>query len=204
MAAATGQVSNEGTGSWQQVTATSQVDESWLSRALRVRELITLLLLAIVVFGTAAIEPRYLAPISVRSILLWIPLLAIIGMGEMTVMIIRGIDVSVGSIVGLAGLAVGLLFRDAPGIPLAINVVLSVLIGLVLGSINGVLIAWVRVPAVIVTLGTLNVYRGLTFLFTNGSQIDGNYIPKAVDPVVATWAIRHSRCALGRLHRGRQ
>ena len=68
------------------------------------RELITLLLLLIVVFGTALIEPRYLDPISLRSILLWIPLLAIIGMGEMTVIIIRGIDVSVGSIVGLAGL----------------------------------------------------------------------------------------------------
>ena len=112
--------------------------------------------------------------------MLWIPLLAIIGMGEMTVIIIRGIDVSVGSIVGLAGLSVGLLFRDMPELPLALCVLLSILIGLVLGSINGVLIAWARVPAVIVTLGTLNVYRGLTFLITQGSQIDGNYIPKTL------------------------
>ncbi len=155
-----------------------KTQDSLLMRALQVRELITLLLLVIVVIGTALIEPRYLEPISLRSILLWIPLLAIIGMGEMTVLIIRGIDVSVGSMVGFAGLAVGLLFRDVPGFPLWMAVILSVLIGLVLGSINGVLIAWVRVPPVIVTLGTLNVYRGLTFLFTNGSQIDGNYIPR--------------------------
>lgn len=149
-----------------------------LSQLLQTRELGTLLLLLIVIVGTAIIEPRYLNPISLRSILLWIPLLAIIAMGEMTVIIIRGIDVSVGSIVGLAGLSVGLLFRDAPQIPLLASVVLSVLIGLLLGAINGLLIAWVRVPAVIVTLGTLNIYRGLTFIITRGSQIDGNYIPR--------------------------
>jgi len=160
------------------LSPTVKTQESWLTRALRVRELITLLLLLIVIIGTAVIEPRYLAPISLRSILLWIPLLAIIGMGEMTVIMIRGIDVSVGSIVGLAGLSVGLIFRAVPDFPLALAVVLSVLIGFLLGSINGVLIAWVRVPAVIVTLGTLNVFRGITFLITQGSQIDGNYIPK--------------------------
>ena len=161
-------------------TALTTPQEGWVSRLLRVREVGTLLLLLIVVFGTWAIEPRYLSELSVRSILLWIPLLAIIGMGEMTVIIIRGIDVSVGSIVGFAGLMVGLLFRDTPQIPLAVSVLLSILIGLLLGSINGVLIAWVKVPAVIVTLGTLSVYRGLTFLITQGSQIDGNYIPKAL------------------------
>lgn len=158
----------------------TQPREGWLSRVLRVREVGTLLLLLIVVFGTYAIEPRYLNELSVRSILLWIPLLAIISMGEMTVIIIRGIDVSVGSIVGFAGLMVGLLFRDAPQIPLLVSVLLSILIGLVLGSINGVLIAWVKVPAVIVTLGTLSAYRGLTFLITQGSQIDNNYIPRAL------------------------
>jgi rhamnose transport system permease protein len=161
-------------------TTIAQTSEGWLSRLLRVREVGTLILLLIVVIGTWAIEPRYLNELSVRSILLWIPLLAIIGMGEMTVIIIRGIDVSVGSIVGFAGMVVGLLFRDAPQIPLVASVVLSILLGLLLGSINGVLIAWVKVPAVIVTLGTLSAYRGLTFLITQGSQIDGNYIPKAL------------------------
>lgn len=49
-----------------------------------------------------------------------------------------------------------------------------------LGSLNGVLIARLKVPAVIATLGTLTAYRGLTFLITQGSQIDGNYIPKSL------------------------
>lgn len=160
------------------VQTAPSVRTNWVERLLARREAITLILLLIVVFGTAAIQPRYLDPISLRSILLWIPLLAIIAMGEMTVIITRGIDVSVGSIVGFAGLTVGLLFRDAPDLPLALSVLLSILIGFLLGSVNGVLVAWGRVPPVIVTLGTLNAYRGLTFLITQGSQIDGNFIPR--------------------------
>lgn len=163
-----------------QATIAARSRDSWLSRTLRVREVGTLVLFLIVIIGTTLIQPRYLSPMSVRSILLWVPLLAIIAMGEMTVIIIRGIDVSVGSMVGLAGLIVGLVFRDLPQVPLFANVLLSLLLGLVLGSINGALIAWVKVPAVIVTLGTLSAYRGLTFLITKGSQIDGNYIPKSL------------------------
>ena len=147
---------------------------------LQVRELRALALLVIVVGGAALIQPRYLNPNSLRSILIWIPLVAIIGMGEMMVIIIRGIDVSVGSIVGLAGLTVGLLFRDVPGFPVFLAVIISILIGLALGSLNGAIISRAHVPGVIVTLGGLSAYRGVTFLITRGSQIDGNYIPKSV------------------------
>jgi rhamnose transport system permease protein len=146
---------------------------------LQVRELRAIALLVIVVGGTSLIQPRYLNPNSMRSILIWIPLVAIIGMGEMMVIIIRGIDVSVGSIVGLAGLTVGMLFRDA-GISVPLAVVISILIGLALGSLNGAIISKAHVPGVIVTLGGLSAYRGVTFLITRGSQIDGNYIPKSL------------------------
>ncbi len=160
--------------------APAQPAHRWLARLAEVRELRTLFLLLIVVLLTTAIEPRYLNPNSIRSILLWVPLLAIIGMGEMMVIIIRGIDVSVGSMVGLAGMIVGLMFRDVPGFPIALGVVLSLLLGLAMGSLNGVLIARAKVPAVIVTLGGLTFYRGVTFLITRGSQIDNNYIPRAL------------------------
>jgi rhamnose transport system permease protein len=161
-------------------SVTVQPEPRRIPRALRSREFGTLFLLLIVVGVTTAIEPRYLSANSVRSILLWVPLLAIIGMGEMMVIIIRGIDVSVGSMVGLAGMIVGLVFRDAPWVPLYACVLLSILLGLAMGALNGALIAWVKVPAVIVTLGGLSFYRGLTFLLTQGSQIDGNFIPKSL------------------------
>jgi rhamnose transport system permease protein len=160
--------------------ASTEQPHSRLGALLRRREVGTLLLLLLVIGITAAIQPRYLSANSIRSILLWVPLLAIIGMGQMMVIIIRGIDVSVGSMVGLAGLVVGLVFRDLPGVPLAVCVLLSILLGLAMGALNGSLVAWLKVPAVIVTLGGLSFYRGLTFLITQGSQIDGNYIPKAL------------------------
>jgi rhamnose transport system permease protein len=161
-----------------QGTASLSERNGWLIRALRYREIGTLILLLIVIFGTAAIQPRYLNPNSIRSILLWVPLLAVIAMGEMMVIITRGIDVSVGSIVGLVGLSIGLLFRDYPGFPILLAVAMSLLLGWLVGSVNGFLISKIKVPAVIVTLGGLSAYRGLTFLITNGSQIDGNYIPR--------------------------
>jgi len=158
-----------------QTTATSR-----LAAFLRRREMATVLLLVLVVAITTAIQPRYLNSNSVRSILLWVPLIAIIGMGQMMVIIIRGIDVSVGAMTGLAGMLVGLVFRDLPWVPLYASVLLSIVLGLMMGALNGWLIAWVKVPAVIVTLGGLSFYRGLSFLLTQGSQIDNNYIPKAL------------------------
>jgi rhamnose transport system permease protein len=124
-----------------------------------------------------AIEPRFLSTFNIRSILLWAPLLTVVAMGEMMVIIIRGIDVSVGAILGFAGIVVGMIFRDNPGFNIYLGTLLGILIGAALGAINGVLIAWVKIPPVITTLGTLSVYRGLVFIVSGGRQIDPNHIP---------------------------
>lgn len=145
--------------------------------ATRFREVGILVLLLLVVLVTGLIQPRFFDPSNFRSILLWVPLLAVVGMGEMMVIIIRGIDVSVGSMVGLAGMIVGMFFRDVADFNLYLGVVLAIVIGLLLGAINGALVAWGRVPAVIVTLGGLSAYRGITFLISGGRQVDPNYIP---------------------------
>lgn len=148
-----------------------------MARASQFREIGILLLLLLVFIGTGLLRPRYFEPFNLRTIMLWIPLLAVVGMGEMMVIITRGIDVSVGSMVGLTGMIVGMLFRDVAGFDLWMGIVLSIVIGAGLGAINGLLIARVRVPPVITTLGTLSVYRGITFLISNGTQVDPNYIP---------------------------
>jgi rhamnose transport system permease protein len=155
----------------------ARTPSAWVVRAARFREIGILALLLLVIFGTALVRPRFLSPVSLRSILLWVPLLAVVGMGQMMVMITRGIDVSVGSMVGLAGLVVGIMFRDVPGLSLFAAILISLAVGLVMGAVNGSLIAWARVPPVIVTLGGLSAYRGLTFIISGGSQIDGNHIP---------------------------
>ena len=150
-----------------------------LLRLVETRELGILFLLLLVVIGTTLVQPRFWGLATLRNVLLWIPLLAVVAMGQMMVIITRGIDVSVGSIVGVVGMAVGILFRDVPWFSIPLGVLCSLLFGLVFGSLNGALISWARIPAVIVTLGGMSAYRGLAFILAGpaGSQIDSNELP---------------------------
>jgi len=150
-----------------------------------VRELGTLALLILVVAVSTVKEPRFLEAASINSILLWIPLLAVIGMGQMLVIVTRGIDVSVGSIVGVAGMAAGMLFRAHPDLNVFLGALAGVSVGLVLGSINAAAIAWARVPPIVATLGTLSAYRGLVFIMSGGKQVDSNDIP----PALTHWSL---------------
>ncbi len=155
-----------------------QPNNALVLRLARMREAATVILLVIIIAVVTAIEPRFFTAFSMRSVLLWVPLLTVVAMGQMMVIIIRGIDVSVGSTLGFAGIVVGMIFRDHPGFNIYVGTLLGILIGAVLGAINGILIAWVKIPPVITTLGTLSAYRGFVFIVSQGRQIDPNYIPK--------------------------
>ena len=146
----------------------------------RFREIGIIIFLIAVIGITLVFKPNFLRPINIRSILLWTPLLVIIACGEMMVIITRGIDVSVGSMLAFSGMVVGMLFRDYPEFNLFLGVFLGILIGSGLGAINGLLVAWAKIPPIITTLGTLSVYRGLTFIVSGGRQIDPNHIPTAL------------------------
>lgn len=143
----------------------------------RFRELGIIVFLAAVILITLSFKPDFLKPINIRSILLWIPLLTVIAMGEMMVIITRGIDVSIGSILAFSGIVVGMIFRDFPDFNIYLGTLLGILLGAGLGGINGALIAWLKIPPIITTLGTLSAYRGLVFIVSNGRQIDPNHVP---------------------------
>jgi rhamnose transport system permease protein len=147
------------------------------ARLSRFREIGIIIFLVIVIGVTLILKPDFLRPINIRSILLWVPLVVIIATGEMMVIITRGIDVSVGSMLAFAGIVVGMIFRDNPGFNIFLGVGLGILLGMLLGAINGALVAFANIPPIITTLGTLSVYRGLVFIVSGGRQIDPNYIP---------------------------
>lgn len=144
------------------------------------REATTLGLLILVLVAATLREPRFLEAKTIHSILLWMPLLAVIGMGQMLVIVTRGIDVSVGSIVGLAGIVAGAVFRSNPGGGIGAGLLTGIAVGLAAGCVNGLLIARLRVPPIIATLGTLSAYRGLVFIVSGGKQIDSNDLPSAL------------------------
>ncbi len=144
------------------------------------REIRTLALLLIVIVGAALRAPRFIEATSINSILLWAPLLIVVGMGQMLVIVTRGIDVSVGSMVGLSAMASGMFLRSHPNTPLVWGVAVALLVGAALGAINASVIAYGRVPAIIATLGSLSAYRGLIFILSHGVQVDSNDLPDSL------------------------
>lgn len=147
------------------------------------RELPIALALVVLVVLVSVIQPRFLSESSIQSVLLWLPLITVCAMGQMLVILTRGIDVSVGSTLALAGMLTAMLLRDNPSLNVFLAAGIGTGIGAFLGAINGGLIAYARVPAIVATLATLGIYRGLTFILSAGRQVNDYEIPKAL----ASW-----------------
>lgn len=143
----------------------------------RFRELGVLLFLVLVMAVAASFAPRFLQKENLRNILLDIPLLMVVAMGMTMVIISRHIDLSVGAILGMSAMIVGLVFEKYPNLPIGLSLLLGIVVGLTLGLVNGLLVTWLRVPAILATLGTLSIYRGLIFQVSEGKQIDPYMIP---------------------------
>src|SRR5205814_2616019 len=93
--------------------------------------------------------------------------------------ITRGIDLSVGSMIGLTAMMVSFVVVALPAMPAVLALPLGMALGAVLGSANGLIVARGGVPPIIATLGTLSIYRGLIFLYSNGQWINGYQIPRS-------------------------
>lgn len=122
-------------------------------------------------------KPQFFSLNSLRVILLLTPLVMIAAMGQMLVLVARHVDLSMGSMLGLSAMVTGMMFRDMPYIPWPLGFVVAIGIGTILGLINGALVTLFRLPSIIVTLGTLNLYRGLTFIVSNARQVDRQFVP---------------------------
>jgi rhamnose transport system permease protein len=144
-----------------------------------VREFGILLALALLVAVTFAVNTRFLSAQNVKDLLLGSTILAILAVGQSIVVITRNVDLSVGSVLGLAAFATGSLFVSAPRTPIPLAVLAGVALGAACGAVNGGLIAAARVPALVVTLGTLYVFRGLDYTWASGRQVNAADMPGA-------------------------
>ncbi|MEX1181219.1 MAG: ABC transporter permease [Cucumibacter sp.] len=131
-------------------------------------------------------RPRFLTLDELRIILLLVPLIMIGAMAQMLVIVARHVDLSIGSMLGFSAIVSGMMYRYYPEVPWWTGFFVSVGIGSGLGLINGLLITVFRLPAIIVTLGTLSLYRGLTFIVSNARQIDRQYIPSELKALSQT------------------
>ncbi|TDW18401.1 ABC transporter permease [Kribbella kalugense] len=149
---------------------------SSLDVVLRARELGIVLALAVLVAVTTISNPRFLSGQSIRDILLNTAILAVLAVGQAVVVITRNIDLSVGSVLGLSAFTVGTLLQNN-NLPVILALLVGAGVGVVCGALNGVLVRYGNVPALVVTLGTLYVVRGVTYFWAGGSQINADELP---------------------------
>ena len=153
-----------------------------LGTLFRRREAGIAVMIVIFCLAVGTVKPQFLTLDQLRIILLLTPLIMIGAMGQMMVIVARHVDLSIGSTLGVSAMVSGMLYRfDATwfgfDVPWWTGIPLSIIVGAAVGLANGVLIQLFRLPAIIVTLGTLSLYRGLTFIISNAKQIDRQWIP---------------------------
>ncbi|MFP2506272.1 autoinducer 2 ABC transporter permease LsrC [Buttiauxella gaviniae] len=138
---------------------------------LRNRELSALLAI-VALFGVlVALNHSYFSLQTLSMIFTSAQILILLAVGASMVMLTRNIDVSVGSTVGLCAIAVGVALNS--GFSLPVSMLFALLIGAMAGFFNGILVVWLRIPAIVATLGTLGLYRGGMLLWTGGKWIEG-------------------------------
>ncbi len=134
-----------------------------LWRRYEARLLIAIIFLLLLV---AVTTPRFFAPANLSLLARSMAVLAILALGMQCVLITGGIDVSVGSMLAVTSVVLARLGNQ--GVLEPVTLIAVFLLGTGLGAINGILIAVLRVPPIVATLGTLGLYRGLLLEWTQG------------------------------------
>jgi rhamnose transport system permease protein len=149
----------------------------WLWTLIRFREAGISLFILILVTTVTLRAPSFLSVDNFEDIFLNISILAIVALAQTMVIITHGIDLSVSSMIGLIAMMVAFVVKQNPEMPVILPVVLGMALGAVLGTFNGLIITLGKVPPIIATLGTLSIYRGLVFFYSQGTWINSFELP---------------------------
>ena len=132
-------------------------------------ELTTVVALVILMAVITIINSNFLTANNLLNLLLQVTSNALIAFGMTFVILTGGIDLSVGSILALSSaLTAGLL---GSGMPVTLAILISLILGCILGVMNGLLISYGKLAPFIVTLATMTIFRGATLVYTNGNPI---------------------------------
>jgi rhamnose transport system permease protein len=151
-----------------------------IKRALRpeqIRELSLLLIIVLAVLFFGSQIEGYVSARTFNRISTSVAIITVVAVGQTLVVLTRNIDLSVGSIVGFCAYFVGTQFTNNNDIPPLLGVLMAVGLGAVMGAVNGVLIAYGRIPAIIVTLGTLAIYRGMLVEYSGAKTVTTANLP---------------------------
>ena len=131
------------------------------------------IILCVTVVLFSVLSQYFLTIYNITQILHFTSVLLLLSIGQNLIILAGGmeIDLSVGSVVSLSGMVMGLLYQS--GVPIIIAIFLTILLGCILGSFNAFCVLKLRIPALIATLATLYMYGGLSLVITNSGTISG-------------------------------
>jgi rhamnose transport system permease protein len=138
------------------------------------RELVLALILVIGIAAISAYQPAFMAWGNISDMLTETSVLFMMALAQMVVILTRGIDLSVAANLALSGMMAALVSQYYPEVLLILMILAGIATGLLLGMINGALIAYLGIPPIVVTLGTLAVFRGMIIIIAGGDQVNAS------------------------------
>ena len=150
---------------------------SWL----RSREVVLAGVIALLLAAIASRFPGFVAPANLARVFTDTSPLILLALGQMAVIVTKCIDLSVAANLALCGMIAALL--DGMGVPMPVILGLVIVMGAGLGAINGLLVWTLGIPSIVVTLGTMTIYRGTIFLLTEGAWINAHQMSDAFKAV---------------------
>ena len=144
---------------------------------LKQREPMLAAMVVLLVVAVGLREPAFLTAGSLANLVTDSTLLVMLALTQMLVIVTRGVDLSVAANLALSGMVAAMLGAHYPGLPLPLIVLAASAVGLGLGAVNGWLIGYLALPPIVVTLGTMSVYRGAVFVLSGGAWVSAHQMP---------------------------
>ncbi|MCT8158699.1 ABC transporter permease [Pseudoruegeria sp. SHC-113] len=150
-----------------------------LKRLLASREMLLFGAIAALLVLIATRFPGFVAPSNLAGVFNDTAPLILLAIGQMIVILTRCIDLSVAANLALTGMVVAMLNVAAPGLPIVVILIVAILLGTLLGMVNGLLVWKLDIPPIVVTLGTMTIFRGIIFLISDGKWVNSHEMSAA-------------------------
>lgn len=145
-----------------------------MKKLLKTREIWLALAIIALIIGTTLRAPNFGEVGNLLGIFNNTSILMILALGQMAVILTRSIDLSMASNLALSGMIVALINAAYPSVPIPILMLIATMSGLALGAFNGLLVWKLNIPSIVVTLGTLTIFRGVIFLIAGGQWVNAD------------------------------
>lgn len=150
-----------------------------LKRFATSREAILLGALLLLLVLIAMRFPGFIAPSNLANVFNDTSPLILLALGQMVVILTKCIDLSVAANLALTGMVVAMLNVAHPDLPVIVILLVALVLGTLLGMFNGVLVWWLSIPPIVVTLGTMTIFRGIIFLISDGKWVNSHEMSPA-------------------------